>query len=122
MGVEHYDEKVVTQMLEFMNRYVINVLTDAQVYSKHAEKPNLDVGDVRLAVKSRMNTSFTHPPPRELLLEDVERVNRQPMPTPERWGVTLPPREYCLLKPNTQLQGKNNSTVQQRKSKKSSSK
>ena len=42
------------------------VLEDGQVYSGHAGKKELDVSDVRLAVQTRVDHSFTTPPPRDV--------------------------------------------------------
>lgn len=46
--------------------YITNVLEDARVYSEHAQKKELDVSDVKLAVQTRMDHSFTTPPPRDV--------------------------------------------------------
>ena len=46
--------------------YVVNVLEDAKVYSEHANKKELDESDVRLAIQTRMDHSFTAPPPRDV--------------------------------------------------------
>ena len=44
------------------------VLEDAQVYSGHAGKKELDVSDVKLAVQTRVDHSFTNPPPRDVCI------------------------------------------------------
>jgi transcription initiation factor TFIID subunit 9B len=89
MGVEEYEPRVINQLLEFMYsiltiwafgfskmlflhtnlEYVSDVLQDAQVYSSHAAKSELDLADIRLAIQSRVNFSFTQPPPREVILK-----------------------------------------------------
>ena len=46
--------------------YITGVLEDALVYSGHAGKKELDVSDVRLAVQTRVDHSFTTPPPRDV--------------------------------------------------------
>ena len=46
--------------------YITGVLEDARVYSEHAGKKELDVSDVRLAVQTRVDHSFTTPPPRDV--------------------------------------------------------
>ena len=43
-----------------------NILEDARVYSEHAQKKEIDISDVKLAVQTRMDHSFTAPPPREV--------------------------------------------------------
>ena len=47
--------------------YTTEVLEDAQLYASHAEKSDVDLEDVRLAIQSRVNLSFTNPPPREVV-------------------------------------------------------
>lgn len=46
--------------------YIVNILEDAKIYSAHADKTELDESDVRLAIQSRMDHSFTSPPPRDV--------------------------------------------------------
>lgn len=67
MGVEDYEPRVIHQFLELWYRYVVDVLTDAQVYSEHAGKAAIDCDDVKLAIQSKVNFSFSHPPPREVI-------------------------------------------------------
>lgn len=67
MGVEEYEPRVINKFLELWYRYVVDVLTDAQVYSEHAGKPAIDVDDVKLAIQSQVNFSFSQPPPREVI-------------------------------------------------------
>lgn len=101
MGVEEYDPNVVHQMLEFSYRYITNVLEDARVYSEHAQKKELDVSDVRLAIQNRMDHSFTTPPPRDFLIEIARQKNSAPLPLiPEKFGPRLPPERYCLTANN----------------------
>ncbi|XP_010443133.1 PREDICTED: transcription initiation factor TFIID subunit 9-like [Camelina sativa] len=77
MGVEDYEPHVIHQFLELWCRYVVEVLTDAQVYSEHASKSNIDCDDVKLAIQSKVNFSFSQPPPREVLLELAARGERE---------------------------------------------
>ena len=46
--------------------YLTGVLEDAKVYSEHAQKKELDVADVKLAIQNKMDHSFTSPPPRDV--------------------------------------------------------
>lgn len=66
VGEGEYEPRVVHQFLELCYRYVVDVLSDAQVYSDHAGKPSIDPDDVRLAIQSKVNFSFSQPPPREV--------------------------------------------------------
>lgn len=67
MGVEDYEPRVIHQFLELWYRYVVDLLTDAQVYSEHAGKSAIDCDDVKLAIQSKVNFSFSQPPPREVI-------------------------------------------------------
>lgn len=67
MGVEDYEPRVIHQFLELWYRYVVDVLTDAQVYSEHSGKAAIDCDDVKLAIQSKVNFSFSQPPPREVI-------------------------------------------------------
>ena len=49
--------------------YITTVLEDAMVYCKHAGKKELDADDVQLAIQSRLDHSYTNPPPREVYFE-----------------------------------------------------
>ena len=66
MGVEDFEPRVIHQFLELWYRYVVDVLTDAQIYSDHAGKSVIDSDDVKLAIQSKVNFSFSQPPPREV--------------------------------------------------------
>ncbi|KAL3326516.1 hypothetical protein AABB24_037270 [Solanum stoloniferum] len=68
MGVDDYEPRVVHQFLELWYRYVVDVLTDAQVYSEHVGKASIDSNDIKLAIQSKVNFSFSQPPPHEFLL------------------------------------------------------
>lgn len=46
--------------------YTSDVLQDALVYAEHANKNDLDLDDVQLAIQGRVNHSFTNPPPKEV--------------------------------------------------------
>merc|ERR1712137_650280 len=104
MGVQEYEPRVINQFLEFMYRYVADVLQDAKIYSEHANRDKIELSDVTLAVQSRVNHSFTQPPPREILLELAEKKNSTPLPLiSQKLGVLLPREQYCLTAPNYQI-------------------
>ena len=52
--------------LLFHTGYITTVLDDARVYSNHAAKKEVDVEDVQLAIQSRLDHSYTTPPPRDV--------------------------------------------------------
>ncbi|KAJ0082609.1 hypothetical protein Patl1_10793 [Pistacia atlantica] len=103
MGVEDYEPRVIHQFLELWYRYVVDVLTDAQVYSEHAGKSYIDFDDIKLSIQSKVNFSFSQPPPREVLLQLSRTRNSIPLPkviaSP---GIALPPEQDTLLGPNYQ--------------------
>lgn len=104
MGVEDYEPRVIHQFLELWYRYVVDVLTDAQVYSEHASKSAIDCDDIKLAIQSKVNFNFSQPPPREVLLELAKNRNKIPLPkTLAGPGISLPPEEDTLLSPNYQV-------------------
>ncbi|XP_071711365.1 transcription initiation factor TFIID subunit 9-like [Rutidosis leptorrhynchoides] len=104
MGVESYEPRVVHQFLELWYRYTVDVLTDAQVYSEHAGKSIIDSDDVKLAIQSKVNFSFSQPPPREVLLELAKIRNKTPLPKSiSAPGMALPPEADTLISPNYQL-------------------
>ncbi|XP_073226799.1 transcription initiation factor TFIID subunit 9 [Cicer arietinum] len=104
MGVEDYEPRVIHKFLELWYRYVVDVLTDAQVYSEHASKSAIDCDDVKLAIQSKVNFSFSQPPPREVLLELAQNRNKIPLPKSISGpGVPLPPDQDTLLNPNYQF-------------------
>ncbi|XP_057976439.1 transcription initiation factor TFIID subunit 9 [Malania oleifera] len=104
MGVDDYEPRVVHQFLELWYRYVVDVLTDAQVYSEHAGKATIDCDDVKLAIQSKVNFSFSQPPPREVLLELARNRNKIPLPKSIAGpGIPLPPEQDTLISPNYQL-------------------
>ncbi|KAI8083152.1 transcription initiation factor IID, 31kD subunit-domain-containing protein [Halteromyces radiatus] len=97
LGVHDYDPKVVQQLLEFAHRYTTDVFQDALVYAEHANKVDIDLEDIQLAIQGRVNHSFTTPPPKEFLLELAEEKNKTPLPLiPEKYGNRLPADKYCL--------------------------
>ncbi|XP_076897176.1 transcription initiation factor TFIID subunit 9-like [Bidens hawaiensis] len=104
MGVDNYEPRVVHQLLELWYRYVVDVLTDAQVYSEHAAKSTIDSDDIKLAIQSKVNFSFSQPPPREVLLELARERNKIPLPKSLSGpGMSLPPESDMLISPNYQL-------------------
>ncbi|CAB1352596.1 unnamed protein product [Coregonus sp. 'balchen'] len=104
MGITEYEPRVINQMLEFTYRYVTTIIEDAKIYATHAKKNNVDADDIRLAIQSRMDQSFTSPPPRDFLLEVARQKNQTPLPLIKPYtGPRLPPDRYCLTAPNYRL-------------------
>uniref|UniRef100_A0A7M5X9J3 Transcription initiation factor TFIID subunit 9 n=2 Tax=Clytia hemisphaerica TaxID=252671 RepID=A0A7M5X9J3_9CNID len=106
MGVNEYEPRVINQMIEFSYRYITDVIEDARVYSQHANRKNLNLDDVKLAVTQKLDHSFTSPPPREFLLEIARSKNSSPLPLiTDRSGLRLPPERYCLTGTNYKVKG-----------------
>ncbi|KAF8388724.1 hypothetical protein HHK36_025404 [Tetracentron sinense] len=104
MDVQEYEPCVIHQFLELWYRYVVDVLTDAQVYSEHAGKPAIDCDDVKLSIQTKVNFSFSQPPPREVLLELARNRNKIPLPKSiSGLGIPLPSEQDTLISPNYQL-------------------
>ncbi|KAG8388421.1 hypothetical protein BUALT_Bualt02G0124100 [Buddleja alternifolia] len=104
MNVDDYEPRVVHQLLEHWYRYIVDVLTDGQVYSEHAGKSVIDSDDIKLAIQSKVNFSFSQPPPREVLLELARSRNKVPLPKSiVGHGIHLPPDRDTLISPNYQL-------------------
>lgn len=86
--------------------YVSRVLKDARVYSEYGSKDRIDVEDVRLAIRSRINEAATSVPTREILLEMAAKRNAIPLPViPNEYGVRLPPHKFRLTENNFQHEG-----------------
>lgn len=101
MGVEEYDPRVVQQLLEFLYRYVTTILTDSRQFADHADKQQIDVDDIKLAIRSRCNHSFTQPPPRDVTMRLAAERNSIPLPPVSTTaGVALPPKDYQLTAQN----------------------
>ncbi|KAI9101754.1 transcription initiation factor IID, 31kD subunit-domain-containing protein [Phlyctochytrium arcticum] len=104
MGVEEYEPRVVPQILEFVHRYVLDVLGDAQTYADHASHNHINMDDIRLAIEGRASHSFTTPPGREFLDALAAKRNTVPLPIiPEKFGVRLPPERHTLTGTNFQI-------------------
>ncbi|KAI8057691.1 transcription initiation factor TAFII31 [Syncephalis plumigaleata] len=104
LGVQEYDPKIIPMLMEFVHRYMTDVFQDAQLYAQHAGKHDIELDDVQLAIQGLVNNSFMGPPPREFLMELATEKNATPLPLiPERYGIRLPPEQYCLTGANFQI-------------------
>jgi histone H3/H4 len=101
MGVEEQDERVTQQLLELLYRYVWSVLEDARVYSDHADKAEIDLDDVKLAICARVDTAFTQPPTRDVAMRVARERNSCPLPPVDSHaGVALPHPDFQLTAQN----------------------
>lgn len=93
--------------------YTLEVLQDAQVYAEHAQRPRdpsaastspLEVDDLRMAVSSKLEHSYSSPLPKEFLLPLAAQINRVPLPIlPESYGIRLPHERDRLTAVNWDL-------------------
>ncbi|KAG7401984.1 Transcription initiation factor TFIID subunit 9B [Phytophthora boehmeriae] len=98
MGADKFEPRVVSQLQEFVHRYVTEILVDAQEYSMYADKQTIDADDVRLAIASRLNHHYAQVPSRELMMELADKRNSIPLPPiSNEYGVRLPPIQYQLI-------------------------
>lgn len=104
MSLTDYEPRVVHQLMEFTNRYVTNILQEAQVFSSYARKDSIDIDDVQLAVNMQADKTVTSPPPKDLLLEVAREKNNQPLPPikPHN-GLRIPFDRYTLIGTNFTL-------------------
>lgn len=104
MGVTDYEPRVVNQLLEFVYRYITDVLDDAKLYASHAGNNNITREDVKFAIQTKLDHSFTNPPPRDFLVDLARQKNNTSLPTLKTYtGARLPPDRYCLTSANYRL-------------------
>ncbi|KAJ3231487.1 hypothetical protein HDU81_003713 [Chytriomyces hyalinus] len=104
MDVTDYQPAVLPQLMEFVHRYVLDVVADAQLFADHAGRTEIDVDDVRLAVEAKMSHSFTGAPSKEVLASIAEAKNVAPLPVVnEKLGLRLPPERNALTGLNFQI-------------------
>lgn len=104
MGVTNYEPRVISQLLEFVYRYVTEVLDDAKLYSSHAGNTNITREDVKFAIQTKLDHTFTGPPPRDFLVDLAQQKNNTALPTLKTYtGARLPPDRYCLSAMNYRL-------------------
>ncbi|KAJ3102553.1 Transcription initiation factor TFIID subunit 9B [Phlyctochytrium planicorne] len=97
MDIPDYDPRVLPQLLEFMHRYVLDILADSQLFAEHAMRNTVEVEDIRLAVEGKVAHSFTGGPSREVLAELALQRNSTSLPLmQEKYGLRLPPERNCL--------------------------
>ena len=104
LGVSDYDPSIIHQLLELSHRHILDILSDAQKYAEHADRKDITVDDVKIAVQGKMMSSFSTPPPKDLLIELAAKKNSMPLPqVPEKFGLRLPTEKHTLLAPNLSI-------------------
>jgi transcription initiation factor TFIID subunit 9B len=108
MGVEQHDPRVVNMLLNFMYKYVSEVVLDAEAFSEQAGRPpgEVDTEDITLAIQSRTAHYFTQHPPIASQQLMGDRVNSVPLPEfrSDLHGLRYPPEPNNLTNPNWQIQ------------------
>lgn len=107
MGIVDYEPKTIIQLTEFVYRYATSILEEARMYANNSSKKKFLVADdVRLALQLTSESTFTTPPPREVLLELAHVKNYLMLPAVKpHCGIRLPPDRYCLSSCNYTLKG-----------------
>lgn len=96
MGIKEYEPKTIVQLTEFVYRYATSILEESRMYAISKKKP-ISLEDVRLALDLTSESSFTTPPPREVVLECAQVKNYAQLPLIKpHCGLRLPPDRYCL--------------------------
>jgi len=105
MGVAVHEPRVVNQMLDFVYRYVTNVVEEARFYSMYAKKKAIDMDDIKVAIRMANDKGVAAVPPREVLMELAKTKNSQPLPLLKSTsGLRLPPDRFCLIQANYRLE------------------
>ncbi|XP_066154047.1 transcription initiation factor TFIID subunit 9 [Euwallacea fornicatus] len=105
MGITEYEPKTIVQLTEFVYRYSTSILQEARIYAaNNSSKKTLDVDDIRLAIQLTAESTFTTPPPREVVLECASVKNYSALPTVKpHCGLRLPAERHCLSSCNYTL-------------------
>ncbi|GJQ13191.1 hypothetical protein GpartN1_g4982.t1 [Galdieria partita] len=107
VGVESFDTRVVAQLVEFVYKYIGEVLELSKTFAQYAQREDIKQDDVKLAISSLLSKSFTQPPSRDVLLQLCRERNAVPLPAVETYvGIQLPPKEFQLTTRNYQLKRK----------------
>ncbi|XP_025417308.1 transcription initiation factor TFIID subunit 9-like [Sipha flava] len=80
LGIKDFDEQVIRHLLGFNYKYSTMILEDAQRYSKFANKDNIDVDDVKLAIHFSQDKLLIKPPDREALMAASKEINNKALP------------------------------------------
>lgn len=104
MGITEYEPKTIVQLTEFVYRYATSIMQEARMYANNTTKKSLGVDDIKLAIQLTAESTFTTPPPREVVLECASVKNYSALPTVKpHCGLRLPPDRYCLSSCNFTL-------------------
>ena len=104
MGAAEAEPRVVAMLLDFMYKYVADVLKDAEAYGEALGRPpgTVELPELSYALGARGPHTFAQPPAPELLQRVADAVNGVDLPEfPLRHGLRVPVSDDDLLvKPN----------------------
>lgn len=104
LGIEDFDHQVLNHLLEFNYRYTTLLLDDAKTYSNFAKKKNVDVDDVKLAIRLARDGVFFRPPTPDVLNAASNEVNKIQLPEVKPTnGLRIPHDRANFLQTNYKL-------------------
>ena len=100
LEIEVKDDSVNLLLLHFMRSYSTKILTEALYLSEHANRQEIDLNDIVLAI-NLANSQNTEPPSLDVLLPIAQAKNAIDLPmVAEKYTLRCPPDRYALLEPN----------------------
>jgi histone H3/H4 len=79
MGIDKYDPEVLPALEEFARRFAVDILCDARDYANHAGRSDIDVKDVKLAVKLSGAESATTGELERAVNDAKDQINKIPL-------------------------------------------
>lgn len=116
MNVDEYEPRVLNMLMDFMYRYITDVLLDAEVFSEHLGRQpgHVDLNGLLLAIQSRTHHAFVQPPPQDRVAELAQAVNAVPLPDAvTKPGLPLPTEAKQITAPCYQYDPGQQYTMQQ---------
>ena len=80
MNVTSYDPLVVAALGEYSHRYAIDLLSDAKDYAVHANRHEITLDDIMLAISSREAETAKREAQNALALENKSSINNKELP------------------------------------------
>lgn len=100
-GIDECEPKVIQMLIEFAYKHTLDILQESLIYADHAERRELSIDDIRLAIQKIVNTTFVTPPTRESLSKAAAEKNSIPLPVVDNDDpIKLPREDQCLLAPH----------------------
>ncbi|XP_025202192.1 transcription initiation factor TFIID subunit 9-like [Melanaphis sacchari] len=80
LGIREYEQQVLNHLLEFNYRYTSLILEDAKACSTFANKDEVDVDDVKMAIQLAQDNVFNKLPSRDEIIKAGNELNKTPLP------------------------------------------